>query len=89
MKKQLSVPNGSDVVGLWVTGHAYVRLLDANGNEIFRFDSSGEHVTAVVQAGTYTVDTDGKLGKIELSSLAPRFRSGIQADATKPPMPKG
>jgi hypothetical protein len=87
MKKQLSVPKGSDVVGLSVTGHTYLRLLDAKGGETFRFDSPGEHVTAVVQPGAYTIDTDGKLGNVELSALDPRSRSGGQVDATKPPKP--
>lgn len=89
MKKQLNVPKGNDVVGMWATGHTYVRLLDSKGEETFRFDSPGEHVTAVVQPGAYTIDTDGKLGKVELTSLDPRLRSGRAADATKPPMPKG
>jgi hypothetical protein len=88
MKQQLDVPKGSDVIGLSVTGHTYVRLLDAKGEETFRFESPGEHVTAVVQPGNYTVDTDGKLGKVEFSSLAPHLRSRREADATKPPKPR-
>jgi hypothetical protein len=88
MKKQLDVPKGSDIVGVSVTGHTYVRLLDAKGEETFRFDSPGEHVTAAVGPGVYTIDTDGKLGKIELSSFDSKSRSRGQADATKPPMPK-
>jgi hypothetical protein len=74
-------------VGVSVTGHTYVRLVDSSGEETFRFDSPGEYVTAAVQPGTYTVDTDGKLGKVELASLDPRLRSE-RADATKPPGPR-
>jgi hypothetical protein len=88
MKKQLNVPKGSDLVSLWVTGHTYVRLLDSKGEETFRFDSPGEHVTAATPPGDYTIETDGKLGKVEVASLNPRLRSGREADATKPPMPK-
>ena len=44
MKKQLNVPKGNDVVGLNVTGHTYVRLVNSRGEETFRFDSPGEHV---------------------------------------------
>ncbi len=87
-KKQLDVPKGSNIVGISVTGHTYVRLLDTKGDETFRFDSPGEHVTAAVGPGTYTIDTDGKLGKIELSSLDLKSRGTSQADATKPPMPR-
>jgi len=90
MKKQLDVPKGNDIVGVSVTGHTYVRLVNSNGEETFRFDSPGEHVTAAVQPGTYTIDTDGKLGKVELTSLDPSLRSGRGGfDATKPPKPKG
>ena len=89
MKKQLSVPKGNDVVGLWATGHTYIRLLDAKGDAVFRFDSPGEHVTAAVQPGDYTIETDGKLGKVELSSPDPRLRAGREADSMKPPKPRG
>jgi hypothetical protein len=92
MKKQIDVPKESDVIDVSATGHTFVRLLDAKGDEIFRSASSGERVTAVVQPGAYTIDTDGKLGKVELRSLEsldPLFRRRPAADATKPPMPKG
>jgi hypothetical protein len=86
MKKQLSVPKGNDVVGIWVTGHTYVRLLDSKGEETFRFNSPGEHVTAAVEPGDFTIETDGKVGKVEMASLA-RHRVGRAADASKPPVP--
>jgi len=88
MRKQLEVPKGKDVVGVSVTGHTYLRLIDSESKEAFRFDSSGEHVTAVVEPGRYTIETDGKLGKVELASLEPRLRARRKADATKPPLPK-
>jgi hypothetical protein len=87
MKKKFDVPTGRDVVTLSVTGHTYLGLVDAKGEETFRFDSPGEHVTAVVSPGAYTAETDGKLGKMEFSSLGPRARSKV--DATQPPMPRG
>jgi hypothetical protein len=88
MQKPIDVPKGSDVVGVSVTGHTFVRLLDARGDETFRSESPAEQVTAVVKPGTYTVDTDGKLGKIETAALEPRLRGPIPADATKPPPPR-
>ena len=92
MKKQLDVPKGNDVIGMSVTGHTYIRLLDAKGEETFRFDFPGEHVTAVVQPGNYTVDTDGKLGTVEFQTLNPLLhpllRTRREADATKPPRPR-
>jgi hypothetical protein len=87
MTKQLNVPKGKDSVGVWVTGHTYVRLLNSEGEETFRFDSPGKHVTAAVQPGRFTIETDGKLGKVELASLPPHLRTGLRADSTKPPMP--
>jgi len=87
MKKRIEVPEGKDVVGLSVSGHSYIRLLDSNGNETFRFDSPGEHITAVVRPGTYTIETDGKLGKIDLAA-AERLRSPAVFDALKPPVPR-
>jgi hypothetical protein len=84
MKKLIEVPEGKNVVGLSVSGHSYVRLLDSNGNETFRFDSPGEHITAVVRPGTYTIETDGKLGKIDLAA-ADRLRGTAEFDAMKPP----
>jgi hypothetical protein len=85
MKKQLNVPKGNDVVGLNVTGHTYVRLVNSRGEETFRFDSPGEHVTATVQPGDYTIETDGKIGKVELAALEPRLRGRGGADSMKPP----
>jgi hypothetical protein len=89
MTKQISVPKGTDVVGVAVKGHTYLRLIDSDGKETFRFDSPGEHVTASVQPGSYTVETDGKIGKVDFSSLDhPGLRTARAADATQPPMPK-
>jgi hypothetical protein len=90
VKKQLSVPKGKDIVGVWLTDHTYVRVIDSDGEEIFRFDSSGKHVTAAVPPGSYTIETDGKLGKVEFASLPPHLRTEREVDSTKPPpMPKG
>jgi hypothetical protein len=88
MIKDLNVPKGKDLVGVWVTGHTYLRLMNSEGAETFRFDSPGNHVTAVVQPGPYTIETDGKLGEVKLVSLPPHLRTGREADSTKPPMPK-
>jgi hypothetical protein len=87
MQKRIEVPEGKDVVGLSVSSHSYVRLLDSNGNETFRFDSPGEHITAVVRPGTYTIETDGKLGKIDFAA-ADRLRDRTEFDAMKPPAPR-
>jgi hypothetical protein len=91
MNKQLEVPKGKDIISLSLSGHTFVRLLNAKGDEIFRSASPAQDVAAVVQPGAYTVDTDGKLGKVELNSLEslnPAFRRRPSADATKPPMSK-
>lgn len=91
MNKQLEVPKGKDIISVFLSGHTFVRLLNAKGDEIFRSASPAQDVTAVVQPGAYTIDTDGKLGKVELSSLEsldPALRKRAAADATKPPMPK-
>ncbi len=84
MQKKIKVPLGKDLVSLAVSGHSYVRLLDANGKETFRFDSPGEHVTAVVSPGRYVIDTDGKVGKVQFPSAA-RLRQRSEFDRTKPP----
>jgi hypothetical protein len=91
MKKPLDVAKGKDLVTLSLTGHTYVRLLDAKGDEVFRSASPAESVTAVVQPGSYTVETDGKLAKYEvgsLESLGPHLGARAAVDATKPPEPK-
>jgi hypothetical protein len=84
MKKAIEVPKGKDTVGISVSGHSHVRLLDSNGAETFRFQSPGEHITAVVLPGSYTVETDGKLGKIDLTS-AERLKGAGKFDAMNPP----
>lgn len=85
MNKEITVPKGKDFVSISVSGHKYVRLLDAEGTEIFRSDSPGEYVTAAVEPGKYTVDTDGKIGKVDSGALDERHRKGRLADAGKPP----
>jgi len=66
MKKTFEVPNGKNFVGLSLNGHTFARLLDSNGLEVFRFDSAGEYITAVVQPGTFTIETDGQLLSMDL-----------------------
>lgn len=84
MRKAIEVSKGKDVVGISVSGHSHVRLIDSTGAEAFRFNSPGEHITAVVQPGSYIVETDGKLGKVDLS-VAERLRGPTEFDAMKPP----
>jgi len=62
MNRKLTIPRGKDVVRMTVTGHSYVRLLDENGQEIFRFQSPGRHVTAVVRPGRYRWRLTASLG---------------------------
>ena len=85
MQKRFKVGKGKELVGLSVAEHTFVRLLDRNGHETFRFDSPGEHVTAVVSPGLYRVDTDGQILKIELTSVE-RLRRRSEFDSTKPPL---
>ena len=84
MKKTIEVPKGKDLVGISVSGHSHVSLRDSAGSETFRFESPGEHITAVVPPGSYTVETDGKLGKVEVM-VVEQHRRGGEFDATKPP----
>jgi hypothetical protein len=87
MKRVIEVPKGKNMLGIWVSGHSYVRLLDSSGTETFRFQSPGEHITAVVRPGSsYTIETDGKLGKIDLGS-AERLQGRGELDALRPPIP--
>ena len=83
MKKTIEIPKGKEILGIAISGHTYVRLLDTNGSETFRFDSPGEHVTAVVTPGTYTIETDGKLGRTDLATNERSRR--VEHAALKPP----
>ena len=85
MNKEITVPRGKDFVNISASGHKYIRLLDAEGNEILRSNAPGESVTAVVDPGRYTVDTDGKIDKVDFGTLDERYRKGRPVDAGKPP----
>src|SRR3954453_3695883 len=65
MSKQITVPKGKDYVSIAASGHKYIRILDAEGNEIFRSNSPAESVTAVLDPGSYTVESDGRIGKVD------------------------
>lgn len=85
MNKEFTVPKGKDFAIISASSHKYVRVLDAEGNEIFRSNSLGEVVTAIVDPGRYNVDTDGKIDKVDYGSLDERYRKGRPVDAGKPP----
>jgi len=85
MTKEITVPKGKDYVSISASGHKYISVIDANGNQIFRSNSPAETVTAALGPGSYTVDTDGKLGKIDYGSLDERHRAGRPMDANSPP----
>ena len=85
MNKEITVPKGKDFVSISASGHKYITLIDAKGNEVFRSNSPAESVTAAVEPGSYTVDTDGKIGKIDYGTLDERYRKGRPIDAGKPP----
>ena len=85
MNKEIDVPKGKEVVSVRMSEHTHIRLLNSKGEETFRFDSPGNHVSAVVPAGRYTIETDGKLGEVEYASLPSHLPGLSEADATKPP----
>lgn len=85
MNQQVTVPKGKDFVSISASGHKYIRLLDVEGNEIFRSNSPGELVTAIVDPGRYNVDTDGKIDKVDYGILGERYRKGRPLDSGKPP----
>lgn len=83
MKKSIEVPKGRQVITATAAGHSYVAITDASGNEVFRFNSSGEHISAALPAGSYTVETDGKLSKVD---IAPSDRLKVpERNGQKPP----
>jgi hypothetical protein len=84
-KKELTVPKGKDVVSLAVSGHKYVRIIDAAGNEAFRSDAPGEAVSAILPPGNYTIDTDGKIGKADVGALDSKRGEAASYDGTKAP----
>jgi hypothetical protein len=85
MNKEITVPKGKDFVSISASGHKYIRLVDAEGNEIFRSNSPGESITAIVDPGRYNVDTDGKVDKVDYGALDERYRNRRPLDAGKPP----
>lgn len=87
MSKQITVPKGKDYVSIAASGHKFIRVLDVDGNEIFRSNSPAESVTALLDSGSYTIDSDGKIGKVDYGNLDARLRTGRPADASKPPEP--
>lgn len=88
MTKEITVPKGKDFASISVTGHQYVRVLDAGGNEVLRSNSPSEYVTAALDPGRYTVESDGKIGKVDFGSLDERVRK-TRVDASKPPKLEG
>lgn len=87
MKQELNVTKDNDVVTIPVTGHKYVFIIDKQGNQVFRSDSPGEQVNAILPPGSYTIDTDGKLGNVGHGALEARHRG--EHDGTKPPQAPG
>ena len=85
MSKQITIPKGKDYVSIAASGHKYVRILDAGGNEVFRSNPPAESVTAVLGPGDYTVDSDGKIGRVDYGNLEAHLRPVRPLDATKPP----
>jgi hypothetical protein len=85
MNREITVPKGKDFVSISASGHKYVRLMDAKGNEILRSSSPGGYVTAAIEPGVYTIDTDGKIGEVGYGSLDKRYRADRPIDAGQPP----
>ena len=83
-KKELTVAKGKEVVSLSASGHKFVRVLDAKGNEVFRSDSPGESVSALLPAGKYTIESDGTVGKVEAAEIDKKHRGKVY-DGEKPP----
>lgn len=85
MKRTISVARGKDLVDVRVTNHSRVVLYDASGDEWFRSQSKGKHITAMVIPGRYTIETDGKFVKIAQLRLEPELRTPKVEDMRKVP----
>lgn len=85
MKRTISVAKGKDLVDVRVTNHSYVVLYDASGDEWFRSQSKGKHVTVIVIPGRYTIETDGKFVKIAQIRLESELRTPRAEDLRKVP----
>ena len=84
--RSLTVPRGKDMLVVRVNRHTHVVLRDAAGTVRSRWDSEGKHVTFPVEPGRYTVETDGRLGALELRRLDPAVgrRGPLRADRPPP-----
>jgi hypothetical protein len=80
-EQAVTVPKGKDLLVISATGHSYVSLRDARGEERSRV-AGGRHVTLRVSPGIYVLETDGKIKRVTLGRLD---RAPASWDARKPP----
>ncbi len=85
MRRTISVARGKDLVDIRVSGHSHVVIYVALGTEYFRFNSKGKRVSARVEPGRYTVETDGKLLKLTQAKLETELRIPKVDDLRKVP----
>ena len=85
MKRTVLVPEDIDLIDVRVTNHTYVVLYKASGDEWFRSQSKGKHVTIMAMPGRYTLETDGKFLEIAQLKLEPELRTPKPEDLRKVP----
>lgn len=73
-RRKVTIPRGKNLMIILATNHTYIVLQNAVGQECFRSRSKSKHINIVVAPGRYTIETDGKLGRVSLTKLDPALR---------------
>lgn len=74
MKKTLSVKQGDNCATIKISGQTYAKIYDKKGMLVLLDSSQTENITALIEPGEYTIESDGKVvsavsSKVQLESV--------------------
>jgi hypothetical protein len=67
MKKGFSVKQGDNCVTIKISGQTYAKIYDKKGMPVLLDSSQTDMITAIIEPGDYTIETDGKVASVTSS----------------------
>ncbi len=61
MKKEFSVKQGDNCATIKISGQTYAKIYDKKGMLVLSDSSQTDNITALIEPGEYTIETDGKV----------------------------
>jgi hypothetical protein len=64
MKKEFSIKQGDNCATIKISGQTYAKIYDKKGMLVLSDSSQTDNISALIEPGDYTIESDGKVASV-------------------------